>query len=112
MLFRSFLLPVLFSLILINAAVAQDLKFNTSTLKKTYQGAAPIVSVKYETCFKKKKNLELSIDSVKSIKDGKLLLFSIFKKSDTLTYKKYTAAKIIRSKQGSFRLNFEVIQIL
>jgi hypothetical protein len=112
MLFRSFLLSLLFSLNLVHLAAAQDLKFGTSTLKKTYQGAAPIVSVRYETCFKKKKNQELSVDSVKSIGDGKLLPFFLFKKTDDLSYKNDTGKKISLSEKGVFRLNFEIIQIL
>lgn len=112
MLFRSFLLTILFSLHLLNSAAAQELKFGTSTLKKTFQGAAPIVSVKYETCFKKKKNQELSMDSVKSIGDGKLLPFSIFKKTDNRIYKNDNGNKMPSGEKGAFRLDFEIIQLL
>lgn len=106
---RPFLFSASFFLILLNAASAQELKFNSTTLKKTIEGAAPIASLKYETCFKKKKNQELSIDSVKSVADGKLIPFAIYKNTST---QKYAGTKIKRGEKGSFRLNFGIIQLL
>jgi len=105
--FRSILFSVLFSLTFVDAASSQELKFISPTSKKTVEGAAPIASIKYDACFKKKKNQDVHIDSVKSVSDGKMLSFSLFKKGDI---QKHTDLNL--SEKGSFRLHFEVIQIL
>lgn len=110
MLVRSFLLTALSLFGLINFTVAQELKFDSPTFKKNYQGAAPIVSTNYDLFFNKKKNQELSIDSVKTVQDGKLLPFSLFRKKAASGNE--TGNKIIRSEKGTFRLNFNTITIL
>jgi hypothetical protein len=112
MMIRSFLLSAFFYLNFLSVTVSQELKFGTTTLKKTYQGAAPIVSVKYELNFKKKKKQEWSIDSVKSVADGKLLPFYLLGTTDNRTYKKLESKKLTRNENGFFRLDFNITTIL
>jgi hypothetical protein len=109
---RSFLLIALFCVNFIHVSVSQELKFGTTTLKKTYQGAAPIVSVKYELNFKKKKKQEWSIDSVKSVADGKLLPFYLLATTDNVKYKSHESKKLLRNEIGVFRLDFDITTIL
>jgi hypothetical protein len=109
MLLRSFLPTALFFFGLINYTAAQELQFVSPTLKKNFQGAAPVVQVNYDLLFNKKKNQELKIDSVKSVADEKLLPFSLTKKTAS---SKNESSTIPRNEKGSFRLSFTIISIL
>jgi hypothetical protein len=112
MMVRSFLLIALCCLSFVPVTVSQELKFGTTTLKKTYQGAAPIVSIKYELHFKKKIKQEWSIDSVKSVADGKLLPFYLLGTTDNSTYKSHESKKLASNEKGVFRLDFNITTIL
>lgn len=111
MLFRSFLLALLFHFFAINTALSQELKFGPAILQNYHQGAAPIIDGKYEVYFKKKKNQEISIDSIKSVADGKILPFVLFKKTADKLYNNYTGNKITRSEKGTFRINFDIVKL-
>jgi hypothetical protein len=112
MMIRSFLFTALFCFSFLPVTVSQELKFGTTTLKKTYQGAAPIVSVKYELHFKKKKKQEWCIDSVKSVADGKSLPFYLLGTIDNSIYKNHESNKFLRTEKGNFRLDFAITTIL
>jgi hypothetical protein len=110
MVVRVLSLLVLIHLNLVSSLVSQELKIENPNFKKSYQGAAPIVAIHYELCFKKKRNQELRIDSVKSVEDKKLLPFSLFKKATS--YKEVASNKMTRDEKGIFRLSFNIISIL